>query len=66
VALDTQHAKSTRRFVSSVACPAVQYFSHYGTIFGKKVIEHQMCFFVSSDFYPKNFSFYEEFSDILS
>ena len=36
--------------LSSVACPAVQYFPHLinGQILEKKVIEHKMCFVIFS------------------
>jgi hypothetical protein len=48
VALDIQHAKRMRRNIfSSVACPAVQYFSAYlikGTIFEKKLL-YIICYF---------------------
>jgi hypothetical protein len=51
VTLGKQHAKPMRRVIlSSVACPAVQYFSRYfmnGTIFEKKIkaIKHKTCLF---------------------
>ena len=53
VALVNQHAKSMHRSIlSSVACLALPYFSHYlinGTILvKKKVIEHKMCVLIFS------------------
>jgi hypothetical protein len=37
-----------------------------GTIFGKKVIEHKMCFDFLYNFCLKHFSLYKEFSEIFS
>jgi hypothetical protein len=45
----------TSAILQSVAFPALKCFAHYlinSTIFGKKVIEHKMCF----DFFYKFFS----------
>jgi len=50
VALGIQHAMRMRHILSSVASPAVQYFSklsHKGRIKKKKVIEHKMCVLIS-------------------
>jgi hypothetical protein len=48
VALVIQHAKGVRRIILSyVACPDLPYFSalsHKSKFFGKKVIEHKICF----------------------
>jgi hypothetical protein len=56
VVLGMQHAKRMRRFIlPSVACLAAPYFSSYftnGTIFGKKVIGHIICF----DFFLQSMS----------
>jgi hypothetical protein len=50
VALGIQHRKRMRRIIlSSVARPAVPYFSHKPHEFrGKKVIEHKMCVLILS------------------
>ena len=55
---------------SPVACPAVQYFStlsHNRHDFRKKqVVEYKMCFDFLYNFFLKQFSFWEKFSEILS
>jgi len=52
VALAILRAKPMRRIMSSVACPALQYFSTLSrkdTIFEKKkIIEHKMCVLIFS------------------
>jgi len=54
--------------LSSVACPALQYFfSHHLTkikIVGKNVAEHKTCFDFIHNFCMKHFSFKEELSEI--
>ena len=45
--------------LSSVACPALQYFPHYlinGTILEKKVTEHKMCLLIFSSSFVWNVS----------
>jgi hypothetical protein len=60
VAIVIQHAKRMRRIIlSSVACQALPYFSHYlinGPIFGEKVMEHEMCVLIFSKLCLKYFS----------
>jgi hypothetical protein len=58
-----------RRIVlSSVACPAVQYFPtlpHKRYVFrGKKIIEHKMCVLIAVQICLKIFPFAVEFSEI--
>jgi len=53
--------------LSSVACPALQYFPHYlvNDAILEKVTEHQMCFdFIHSKICPKRSSFYEEMNEM--
>jgi hypothetical protein len=54
---------------SHVACPEVTHcytLSHKGRDFFKNVIDHKVCFGFLCKVCPRYFSFYEEFSDILS
>jgi hypothetical protein len=54
--------------LSSVTCPALQYFStlsHKLHDLKKKVIWHKTCFDFLNNFYLKNFSF-EELSEMWS
>jgi hypothetical protein len=52
VGLIIQHAKHMHSVIlTSVAYPAIPFFPYYlmyGTIFGKKVIEHEMCVLIFS------------------
>jgi len=71
ITLVTQHAKHMRHILlSSVACPAVPYFSqlsHKWRDFFLNVIRTWNVYFdFLCNFYLKNFSFSEEFSDVLS
>jgi hypothetical protein len=69
LALFTQHAmRMSRVILSSVACLGRPYYSTYlinGTIFGKKFIEHKMCFDFLYNFQLKHLSC-SELSEILS
>ena len=60
VAVFVQHAIRLRRNVLlAVTCVALPYFSHYltnGVIFGKKVIEHEMCIWMFSTTSVRNIS----------
>jgi hypothetical protein len=70
VALVIQHAKRMRRIIlTSVACLAVTYFSTYlihSTIFGKTLLNIKCVFWFSVQLCMKHFSFWEEFSEMLS
>jgi hypothetical protein len=58
-----------RILLSSLACPAVQYFStlpHKWYDFREKVIKHKMFVDFFYNFRMKYISFYEEFRQILS
>ena len=60
VALVNMHAKRMRHIVMWPA-PLYHIFPHYlinSAIFGKKVIEHKMCFGFLYNFVSKQFSFY--------
>jgi len=55
--------------LSSVVHPALQYFStlsHKGHDFGGGKILNVKCVLIFSKIFLKHFSFYEEFSDIIS
>jgi hypothetical protein len=68
VALVIQNVKCMcHNLLSSVACPAVQYFltlSHKRHYFRENVIDYKMCFDFLYTSCPKHFSFEEEFSEV--
>ena len=70
VALYIQHAERISSNVfSSVASPAVTYFSHYhtkGTILGKKFLNIKCVLSFFSNFCVKHFPFQEELSEMWS
>jgi len=63
VAFGIQHAMRMRHIMySSVACPAIQYFStlsHKLHDFRKKVTEHKMCVLISCTTFVRNISHYK-------
>ena len=68
VALVIEHTKRMRRVISAWPLWLHHTFRHYlinDTIFGKKVIEHKMCFDFLYNFYLKYLSFWEELSEII-
>ena len=70
VALVIQQEKRKQRIIlSPVACPAVPYFytlSYKRHDFRKNITEYKMCILIFSTSASEDFSFYEEFSKILS